>query len=279
MKKARLLILGLISFLLLIGLPYTSARADVIWTPSDGFFEKNYEKCVQVGRSYYVNGKEGYVQVLKSPSSSHKIGCIANGNSLYVSFSYRDKNGEDWGVVQYKIDEKGTTPPAWSDEGAATGWVKMDSLLVIYDNISFMEEHKKDLKEYKGDYDFNKCKEKLVFYSYPGSGVVCYTLSMKDYKDFPTPLDISSIYTDEQGKDWGYVVYYRNIRTAWICLSSPEDENLPKTMAEKADLVPPATAEQLKQAGENGGVWLVTALVLSVVLATAVLVRVFWKKK
>ena len=36
----------------LCGMSAKTARADVIWTPEDSFYEKNYDDCDYVGRRY-----------------------------------------------------------------------------------------------------------------------------------------------------------------------------------------------------------------------------------
>ena len=101
MKKSYLRGLGIIACLVMVLLMSKSAQADLIWTPDDDFFEKHYEECEQLLRNYTANGEEGYVEIKKDPLSKETIENVKNGEEFYVSFTYTDKKGRVWGVVEY----------------------------------------------------------------------------------------------------------------------------------------------------------------------------------
>ena len=88
----------------LCGMSAKTARADVIWTPEDSFYEKNYDDCDYVGRRYYANGPKGYVSVVKEPGAREVLDFIPNGEIFYVSMSYDKGITDTWGLVQYKMD-------------------------------------------------------------------------------------------------------------------------------------------------------------------------------
>jgi hypothetical protein len=166
-----------------------TARADVIWTPNDNFFTEHYSECENVARFYLANGENGYVTIRKDPLSGKKTGSKENGTEFFVSFTYTDKKGKEWGVVEF-------------DE--STGWIQMEELTVVYDNISFCAEHENEFQDYQGEFDdYVQGKEPLQFYEYPGAGTP--KSSMELQQDKP---EFAYTYQDPEGRQWGYASYY-----------------------------------------------------------------------
>lgn len=189
-----------------------SALADVIWEPNDDFYQKHYEECEYLGRSYYANGQEGFVRAFETPEAKKTVEtCLENGTELYVSFTM-EYEGETWGVVEL-------------GEGK-TGWVLMDALMLIYDNQSFMEEHEAEFRPYDGSFE-ELCtseNQRVIFWSYPGSGQIRgdFETLHQNYNS----LNPDVTWTDEEGRVWGHVGYYMAAR-GWVCLSDPGNESIP----------------------------------------------------
>lgn len=250
----------------------TTVAADVIWEPDDDFYRREAENCVHLGRSYTANGGGGSVDVLKSPGSGEKVATVENGNTFFIAFTYTDKDDEKWGVIEL------------SDKGG-TGWIRMDELLVVYDYISFEEEHKNEFRQWKGGYDGLEAGNDVVFWSYPGSGVI----TRKD-SEIDKDLSISYVYTDADGRDWGFVGYYYAVRNCWVCISDPANDAIPAFNAQ-SDISTPspgavssettvrAEQQEPQAAGGPSAEVLLFVLVAMVVICTLILLKMFWKKK
>ncbi len=239
-----------------------TARADVIWTPNDDFFMEHYSECENVARFYLANGEKGYVTIRKDPLSGKKAGSKENGTEFFVSFTYTDKKGKEWGVVEF-------------DE--STGWIQMEELTVVYDNISFCAEHENEFQDYQGEFDdYVQGKEPLQFYEYPGSGTP--KSSMELQQDKP---EFAYTYQDPEGRRWGYASYYFAHR-GWICLSDPTNAELPAFRSgQEVTITPPA--KELPARSPDGKISLevlvLIVLVLAVVSVTAFIIHIFWRKK
>ncbi len=260
MKRLQLKGLGIIICLVMALLMSKQVQADVIWTPNDDFFEKHFDECEQLLRSYTANGEEGYVEIKKDPLSKETVENVRNGTEFYVSFTYTDKKGREWGVVEY-------------DD--STGWILMEELSVIYDNISFMEEHKNEIQYYRDEFDdYVPEEEPVQFYQYPGSGKSISAMDIKEDKP-----EFIHVYEDAEGRLWGYVGYYFANR-GWICLSDPTNANIPSSQEQsEVTIIPPTTELPDPGSSISTEVILIAALVVAVVLGTIVIIRFFWKKK
>lgn len=273
--KIRLLT-RLLIILLLVILMSVPALADVIWEPRDSFYEKHSEDCVYLGRYYTASGKNGVVDVMKEPGSKTIVATINNGNVFYVSFTYADKDGAEWGVAELNPDGSGNL--AETDYSTAvTGWIRMTDLTVVYDNISFTEDYGAEFEPYTGDYSEFKNGGPVVFWTYPGSGVVALEEEEFNYDAF---FEISQTYTDEENRLWGYVGYYYGARDVWVCISDPSGAGIekapPSAPPEAATAVP--VTELPATGGDDSAVLLIVVIVAAVVVVTAVLVAVFWRK-
>lgn len=242
--------------------------ADVIWEPSDSFYRGHLKECTHVGRTYTASGADGTVIVWKTPGSDTKMDTAKNGNTFFVSFTYKDKSGADWGVVEYTVDENGNTQSSDKTKaGDKTGWIPMKDLAVVYDNISFCNDHQSEFQSYHGEMDGYKIKKAVTLWTYPGSATY-NTIDSIEKKP-----NISYTYTDKNGKQWGYLAYDKGAR-GWVCISAPEET--PETSGTE-------TAETftsiVPEPQDNTIVILLAAFIIITVAVTAILISIFWKKK
>lgn len=255
------------------------SNADVIWTPSDNFFEENYHECVHVGREYFANGSKGYVTIYESPRSSKIVDQFENGNKFFVSFTYTLRKNSVWGVVQYERDGDRSVV---SYSGGKTGWIPMKDLAVMYDHNSFVEDHADEFEKYTGGFDAHEYEGEILFWTYPGSGVVKSLVDMKDWED--EQIDFSMVYTDKAGRKWGFVNYFF-ANTGWVCMSDPTNRDLPAAEVDYDDLIPPAKPEKPEKSERpedselSGDMTLVIGLVAGVAILTAAVIVVLFRKK
>ncbi|WP_167956099.1 hypothetical protein [Anaerosporobacter faecicola] len=279
MKKRMgsvLLLLGLL--LITIFNENKRIKADVIWEPEDDFYREHTDECTYVNRSYTSNGEKGYIIVYRSPIQNKKIDALINGSTLHVSFSY-DKDGEIWGVINY--DKKGddTVEPAYA--GGTTGWVRLEELNVVYDEISFREDHTGQIQSYSGDFDTYEIKEQIYIWTYPGSGEALNKIDKTTWDNKENAPNLSECYTDEDGREWGYVGYYYGMG-GWICISDPENEKLPiKQHAKEEEFTPvepPKDILKSQEQEERLEEGILIGIVAGVVIITALLLLRLRKK-
>ena len=196
------------------------AYADVIWAPEDNdFFDRHQKECEYVGRSYYVNGVNGFLSVKTAPNSNTEVKKMANGNIILIQFTC-DYKGEKWGVTG-----------SWENP---SGWVPMSQLVLVYDYIAFSEEHENEFYNYEGDFNSLKnVKGEIILWTWPGSGEIKSIMdkntadSYVEYIINRTDYEISQAYKDKQGREWLYISYWRGNRNLWICLSDPVNKDIP----------------------------------------------------
>ncbi|MDF2484185.1 MAG: hypothetical protein K0R46_353 [Herbinix sp.] len=261
MNKIKLRYFGVLACLVIALLVSNTAQADVLWTPNDDFFMKHYEECESLGRSYTANGEEGYVGIKKNPESKETLVNKENGSEFFVSFTYTDQKDNIWGVVE--VDE-------------STGWVLMTNLVVVYDNFSFIEEHESEFQAYEGELDdYEPGEDPFQFYEYPGSGTPISWMNLQEERP-----EFTYTYTDSEDRKWGYVGYYFG-HGGWICFSDPTSANLAAIQDHpEITIIPPSTEMPLKTTPViSTEVILLVVLVAAVVLGTALLIRIFFKKK
>lgn len=200
MKK--LICLCLAALLMLANLP--TVRADVIFEPMDDeFYEEHRDECVYHDRSYTANGPNGDVTVYESPISDRVIKTVENGEILWISYVYTDPNGIQWGCTG-----------SWSDD---SGWVPVEYLSLIYDNISFEEDYGHTFQQEEGELDEKWQGKDIYFWEYPGNP---NPYSMQLQEDYMPGYD--RVYVDENGSRWGRLTYYFGIRDCWINLDTPD---------------------------------------------------------
>lgn len=224
--------------------------ADLIWTPEDSFYEKNYEDCEYVGRRYYANGEDGYVTIMESPVKARVLDRIPNGSIFYVSMSYDKGRTETWGLVEYLLDENGIPVEDYGwEENVAVGWINMEELQVVYDGISFIEEHASEIEKAEITTPTVKMPENGVIYlwEYPGS-----EQSYGEIRDLTENMMIDQTYKDQNGDLWAHSNYYFGHRDFWLNLDNPGDANPETIQPKNPNLIPPATRETLEALPKTG---------------------------
>ena len=99
------------------------AAADTVAAPNNRFYQRHQKDCVNVNRTYYTNGPEGYVMARTTPGS--RTGePLPNGQPYGVQAIYQDR----WGVVLFRIDAPngGFETGEWE---AVYGWVDLSEMV------------------------------------------------------------------------------------------------------------------------------------------------------
>ena len=171
---------------------------DVIWEPDDSFYQNHSRDCYLCERNYTADGPDGEVIIYKSPESDKVIERVDNGEKLYIAYTYTDKNDVEWGYKAF---------------GEYEGWVPMEYLNVIYDNISFCQEYADKIISKSDVFTPEGEEEILYFWSFPGSSNG-YEFEADGNEDFYYNKE----YVDEQDRTWVYVGYHMGM-DGWICTS------------------------------------------------------------
>lgn len=253
---------GFFAFIMVMAFGYTISNADVAWEPDNNFYLKHAEECMAVReRDLLANGPGGKVTVWESPESAREVGTIENGSRVSLEYVYTDKRGYTWGIVYNRGNE---------------GWVPRDYLVKDPGLSNFIEKHKDEYQQYNDRFTVPEGVERVYFWRYPGSGeIVGFTGA--DSSDW---MDVTSSYTDREGRQWGYVVYYRGL-SGWICMSDPANDQIPVDEEDAAGVVmPPEPTEIIMPQPEGANiVLLVVILVAAVSIGTVILIRVVFTKK
>lgn len=264
----RCFIFILLAICCLVILP-VSAYADILIEPKNDFYSKHSSECSRLDKSFYANGKIGYVSIKEEPGSKRNAAIIENGEIVFIMATY-DYNGEIWGVTQIYADSK-------KYDELINGWIPMDDLLHVYDYSSFAEEHQSAFYAYEDSYDSLDTGADIVIWSWPGSGTTQGTLealSGEDLADF----SISHAYKDEVGREWGFIGYWHGYRNMWICISDPGNYDIPAfNPPPQPELWPPSEVPAVQNGLSTP--LLIIILVIVLVIGTAVMIRIFWKPK
>lgn len=264
--KAKRVIIFMLAFAMLFSV---SAFADIAYEPQDNFYERHRDECDYENRWYITNGSEGCVVVYSSPTGSAKT-AIPNGVKFYVSYTW---NGE-WGCIEY---DPSTLEHAYDK---SSGWVKMTDMVPEYDTISFMEDHADEIVttdrvlRISGD-------EEFIGYKYPGSGIISTTIGNYSGNEF-TEVYLQNIYTDAEGREWGYVGYFFGHRNFWICLDEPTAQLAAGAEFTEPEIIPAAGEKDMKdtlRAESPVGTYAIAGAVGAVVIAAAVIAYIIIKKK
>ncbi len=202
MKRTISLVLAMV--LVLAQAP--AVLADVIWIPDDPFLNKNMGDCAQHNRGYYAAGPDGQVVVYESPESSIVAKKLENGERVRISWNYTDKNGNIWGFCEH-----------WNEDGITdwSGWMPLEHLLLIYDDISFEEEFSERLMDEYSTLEGFDGQTVRAWY-YPGSEG-----SNDLYVDEEYGPEFDITFVDDGGRKWAYCSYYMMHRHFWVCLDDP----------------------------------------------------------
>ncbi len=268
MKKRYFTFLLLVVSLLLM-FPLV-ANADVLIEPNNDFYTRHRSECVSLNRRFYVNGESGGVSVKKEPGSKTETAVIENGGIVNIMFTY-DHKGEIWGVTEISTDDKAYDK--WPN-----GWIPMNELLLVYDYISFAEEHQSEFYSYTGEYNMLYETDDIVFWTWPGSGEKAWILE-HEWRNTETDsnfLKASHAYMDADGHEWSFFGYVYGNKNTWICLSDPGNTDI-------SAFNPPPQPELWQPDNINTSTnglstpVLIIGLVVVLVIGTVVLIRVFWK--
>ena len=251
------------------------AHADIAYEPfRDDFYSKHYEECEHHDHWYHVNGVNGYVTVYSSPTGSAVVN-IPNGREFRVGATWsKGTDGKTWACIEYDPE---TLENDLSE--SESGWLDMGELLPRYGNQEFFSEHEGKLQHSIYTIFIEEGKE-LLAYRYPGSGIIEYRFPY--IEDIENAMSTEYLYTDAEGREWGYVGYHYGRVNAWICISDPYTE-LPAGPEYRApELIPAADEETLKSVpltdgGLSGSVIAGIAGVL--IIAAAVVVYIVLKKR
>jgi hypothetical protein len=200
-------IYGLILCLLFI--PPVISFADIIFTPEDSFYERHSDKMVYTNRTFVVNNS---ANIISEPGLRRKITTLQNGTTVHVSFTCL-YNGNYWGYVSINN---------------YSGWININQLLVPYDNITFEEEFGADFYSYEGDYAELEEAASVFMWRWPGTSIPPRELGEIDMEHFMMMTGAGgTAYMDEDGREWAYIHYYFGRISSWICLSDPQNGNIP----------------------------------------------------
>jgi len=247
------------------------AFADVLWEPDNRFYAQHARECQILQRSFYVNGENGYVNLLAAPDSSSVTLQLENGEKVYVYWQYLD-----WGYVE--VGEDG-------------GWVELRELELIYDYLSFETEYADSIMPY----DPALCQplldgwegSVLTLWPYPGAEQASFVWEGAEsaMEQLKTEGDsyFHRIFRDEEGLIWAFCGYLWGNRNFWVCLNAPagrDDELVQEELVElpvreipEVELIPAKEPEMPRS------YLLPAALVGAVVLLTAGYLVILKKKK
>ena len=244
---------------------FLTARADVIWEPQDTFYEQHASECVYVNRWFTADGPDGVVMLYKSPLLPEVVDTWDNGHEAFIAFTYEDEDGVVWGI----------------NEGRETGWMPMDYMKVVYDEVSFKEEYGYQIRPETGTLEDQYAGEEVYFWNYPGAAE---GNSITIEGDMP---QYNGVFTDEKGHEWGKVGYYYGYKNVWVCLDDPKGdygELYPQGGPERGDSAGQLTddredvdgSDRIVPKTDQGAVMIVVVMVLAVALGTAVLLLVLY---
>jgi len=246
----------MVIFVLFLVVPALVVSADAIVEPDNSFYRQNQKDCVYLGRRFSVNGEGGSVSV-KSEPDGKEIGVFQNGDKVYIEYSCF-YNGDYWGLVSI----------------VPSGWVKLDEMLVMYDYISFEEEHIDEFYTYDGNYDELKKTKSAIIWPWPGADEPQWTVEDLDTDNFY----VSHAYKDKDGREWGFVTYLYGSRNVWVCLSDPLNRDIPVfNPASEPTSWDSETPHKEIEKSANSMLWIIIGLVAVVVIGTAILIKIFWK--
>lgn len=249
-----------------------TAFADVAWEPENSFYARHQWQCRTEERVYWINGAEGYVTAREKPEGK-PLADIKNGARRYVYGTY-ERDGALWGLVSISAVREPELLLAVSEElgdGYCEAWIPMSETVLYYDHQSFMEEFGGQVREESRSFSLGGLK--YCNYEYPGGG-----LNFQQTRAAPPDVvDASMLYTDPEGREWGYCRYFYGDREVWFCLSDLENPDLQST-DHTPELIPAAEQAELPD-WQDTSVWIAAAGVAAVCAVTALLLLWLRKRK
>ena len=231
-----------------------SVSADVIFEPDNNFYGKHSDECTYFNRSC-IAGSDTYLW--DAPNLVTGSQRAQEGEKIYISYVYTDKDGIEWGLAEY-LDQ----------------WILMADLYLEYGSSEFLEEHSGEI--YEDEPYLLSAGTIFVLWSYPESGVIS-----PGYASVPDDYEISTFYTDPDGRLWGYSAYMYGTRDIWICLSDMADTNIPQR--EEHELIPAQEVDAsqiaaVKESGQFSVLFLIIPVIIIAGIAGFLIWR-FWIRK
>ncbi|MDE7293782.1 MAG: hypothetical protein K2N72_05100 [Oscillospiraceae bacterium] len=201
----------------------TRVFADVIMEPygeGSDFYAKHYGECEI---EYNVRGYSALTDfdIYPSPVDDKVVRHVQKGDVLRSNTFYTDSEGVRW-AYDYNWDATGKT-----------GWYKTENVELVYDYISFEEEHKNELTDYKGQLNDYVPEKQVVLWTYPGSGEIRSIRTQKNWfpEGYVFTIEDTAEYTyvDESETEWVFLGYGFN---SWVDLSDIEGEAYTEEAAE-----------------------------------------------
>ncbi|MCB5713675.1 hypothetical protein [Lactonifactor longoviformis] len=113
---------------------------DSIAEPDYSFYGKHRSQIKSINRMFEANGSGGTADIYEEPEAEEPVIKMENGSVFCVIHMYTDKKGDKWGSLLYDVQGNDTAKTQFY-AGDHLGWVKMEDLLVRYDEMSFREEY------------------------------------------------------------------------------------------------------------------------------------------
>lgn len=204
-KKMCKLVLGLAICVMCFVSIKENIQATVIYLPDDDYFvvqNKDNGKIEEHGRGYLITENTKYY----SEPNGEFLNVALDGFFVNVYYTYNDGDSV-WGCIGKNI------------------WIEMDTVNLVYDNIEFMKDNESKITDYNNELQGYTLKLPIKLYEYPK----CEHRNeiTKVGKDLSVSLSSwltpSKVYTDEEGKIWGYVQSYNwGPVEGWYCINDLE---------------------------------------------------------
>jgi hypothetical protein len=190
----------------------SSVAADSLWSPrnenlflNDHYFEIDFFDP----REYQAATEGRRIELRIAPDSPSIIAIYPNGTLFKGGFLYVDEAGTSWILVETL------------DGVYVSGWVHADDLQVIYDGISFYQEHESELIPYEGQVT-PEIIDDFVFWQYPGSSRINEVWPDHKYPVAYEDINVPYTFIDSDDNIWAYYeVAYRKYAKGWVFYSDP----------------------------------------------------------
>lgn len=252
------------------------ALADVIYEPINDFYSQHRSECKAEDHGYVVAAAGA--SAAKKPGGKAQVTLDA-GETVWPSHVYTDGEGVRFGLVTCR------------DNGGWTElWVDLTGMAQLYNASDFCRDHGGQFTHPETPPVLDLTTTAARFWDYPGAAapLTVYDTFLDTEPDDENQVVITTTFEDEQGLLWGelgdafgyWIKYWRG---CWVCLSAPEaDELTARETPAPAEPKPTETPSGRNDppAEESGGFpWLPAGLVAAVVVAAAVLLACFRRKK
>ena len=183
----------------------------------------------------------------------------------------------------------------------------MKDFQLVYDEISFREEYKEAIQPYNGEFDNITTLSNVTIWTYPNSSIIADTNETLEKDEF----EITDTYTDINGQLWVYILLYghsdgwikydKNVFQTTISTQIPVTQSPktpipnPQTQAVNTQTPQPDISTQptqtqtfetqmpvkpfQKEPNSQNVIIILIGLVAFVMAVTAILIRIFLKKK